>query len=192
MESTQDPDAHGAITCPCEKNSSDWPFFPGAKSANEPNALTRKDQKSLRLRARRLLKTSESPGRILTNGFNRNTEAGPTRTGGASMKKLTMFVCLLAFGVVVAFTAFRPLNAQTEATISAANSALPAAEANAAKSFAGRISLMDGKYVLVSATETFQLDDQEKAKAFDGQNVSVTGTLDDATKTIHVAEIKAA
>ena len=108
------------------------------------------------------------------------------------MRKLTMFVCLLAFGVVVAFTAFRPLNAQTEPAVSAANSALPTAEAKSAKSFSGRISLMDGKYVLVSDTDTFQLDDQEKAKAFDGKTVSVTGTLDADTKTIHVADIKAA
>jgi hypothetical protein len=36
------------------------------------------------------------------------------------------------------------------------------------------------------------LDDQKKPEAFAGAKVSVTGTLDDATKTIHVASIKAA
>jgi hypothetical protein len=108
------------------------------------------------------------------------------------MRKLTMVVCLLAFGAVVGFTAFRPLNAQTASAISTADSARPTADAKSADTFAGRISLMDGKYVLVSDTETFQLDDQNKAKAFDGKNVNVTGTLDAATKTIHVADIKAA
>ena len=108
------------------------------------------------------------------------------------MKKLMLFVCLLAFGVVIGFTAFHPLNAETATTISTASAAQPAAEAESAKSFSGRISLMDGKYVLVSGTDTFQLDDQERAKAFDGQSVNVTGTLDVETKTIHVADIKAA
>jgi hypothetical protein len=36
------------------------------------------------------------------------------------------------------------------------------------------------------------LDDQEKAKQFDGQNVKVTGTLDVATFTIHVSDIQPA
>jgi len=108
------------------------------------------------------------------------------------MKKLTILVCLLAFGAVIGFTAFHPLNAETATTISTASAAQPSAEAESAKSFSGRISFMDGKYVLVSDTDTFQLDDQDRAKPFDGKTVSVTGTLDADTKTIHVADIKAA
>lgn len=51
-----------------------------------------------------------------------------------------------------------------------------------------------GKYVLFNpATKTiYQLDDQAKPVDFAGDKVTVTGTLDKATKTIHVAEIKAA
>jgi len=49
------------------------------------------------------------------------------------------------------------------------------------------------KYVLFKADKTFyQLDDQKKPAAFAGQKVEVTGTLNKATKTIHVADIKAA
>ena len=49
------------------------------------------------------------------------------------------------------------------------------------------------KYVLFKADKTFyQLDDQQKPAPFAGQKVEVTGTLNKATKTIHVAEIKAA
>ena len=53
---------------------------------------------------------------------------------------------------------------------------------------------MGGKYVLFNgASKSFyQLDDQTKPKAFAGQKVQVTGTLDKATKTIHVTDIKAA
>ena len=108
------------------------------------------------------------------------------------MKKLAMLVCLLAFGVAVGFAHFRPLNTPSTAAVSAANSALPGNEAQAAKTFTGRISQMDGKYVLVTGTDTFLLDNQEKAKEFNGKNVKVTGTLDDATKTIRVADIQAA
>jgi Protein of unknown function (DUF5818) len=53
---------------------------------------------------------------------------------------------------------------------------------------------MGGKYVLFnSKTKTvYQLDDQTKPADFAGANVKVTGTLDKATKTIHVTTIEAA
>ena len=53
---------------------------------------------------------------------------------------------------------------------------------------------MGGKYVLFNAaSKTFYgLDDQTKPEEFAGKNVKVTGTLDSATKTIHVESIKAA
>src|SRR5271157_846647 len=37
---------------------------------------------------------------------------------------------------------------------------------------------------------TYQLDDQKKAQGFEGKNVKVTGTVDEVTKTIHVARIE--
>ena len=51
-----------------------------------------------------------------------------------------------------------------------------------------------GKFVLYnSETKTiYQLDDQEKPKEFAGQKVTVTGTYDRSTKTIHVQTIEAA
>lgn len=53
---------------------------------------------------------------------------------------------------------------------------------------------MGGKYVLFNRTSKtfYQLDDQTKPEQFAGQDVKVTGTLDKATKTIHVTAIKAA
>jgi type 1 fimbria pilin len=49
------------------------------------------------------------------------------------------------------------------------------------------------KYVLYDAsTKTvYELDDQKKPERFAGAKVTVTGTLDDATHTIHVGSIKA-
>jgi hypothetical protein len=51
-----------------------------------------------------------------------------------------------------------------------------------------------GKYVLFNAASktVFQLDDQTKPADFAGDKVKVTGTLDKATKTIHVTGIQAA
>jgi hypothetical protein len=49
------------------------------------------------------------------------------------------------------------------------------------------------KFVLFNADKTFyQLDNQKKPAPFAGQKVEVTGTLNKATKTIHVTDIKAA
>lgn len=44
-----------------------------------------------------------------------------------------------------------------------------------------------------SATKTiYQLDDQKKPEQFAGKMVTVSGDLDAASKTIHIANIKAA
>ncbi len=62
-----------------------------------------------------------------------------------------------------------------------------------AKTFTGKIAQSEGKYVLQDSSGTvYNLDDQDKAKQFDGQNVKVVGILDGQSKTIHVSEIEAA
>jgi len=49
------------------------------------------------------------------------------------------------------------------------------------------------KYVLFNEDKTFYLlSDQKKPAQFAGQKVEVSGTLDKATKTVHVTAIKAA
>jgi hypothetical protein len=51
-----------------------------------------------------------------------------------------------------------------------------------------------GTFVLydASAQMGYQLDDQKKPEPFAGQKVTVTGTYDDSTMTIHVTKIEAA
>lgn len=51
-----------------------------------------------------------------------------------------------------------------------------------------------GTFVLYAITNktVYQLDDQEKPKTFAGQKVTVIGTYDGETKTIHVQSIQAA
>ena len=46
------------------------------------------------------------------------------------------------------------------------------------------------KYVLQVGSMTYQLDDQDKAKQFEGKQVKVNGSLDKASSTIHITDIQ--
>jgi hypothetical protein len=58
--------------------------------------------------------------------------------------------------------------------------------------FAGKIMKSKDGMVLQDSTNRtiYKLDDAEKARQFLGKNVTVTGTLDQATRTIHVSNIE--
>jgi len=60
-----------------------------------------------------------------------------------------------------------------------------------ARSFEGKIMKSGDQLVLRdSATETsYKLDDQDKAKQYEGKNVKVTANLDASSNTLHVVEI---
>ena len=67
------------------------------------------------------------------------------------------------------------------------------------KTFSGKIQkLENGQYALVTGQTSegklagHLLDDQDGAKKYDGKQVTVTGTFDTATNTIHVTNIEAA
>lgn len=63
----------------------------------------------------------------------------------------------------------------------------------AVQSFMGTVIQADGKYVLKTMDKaTYQLDDQELAKKFEGKQVQVTGNLITGTNLIKVHDIKAA
>jgi hypothetical protein len=55
--------------------------------------------------------------------------------------------------------------------------------------FIGTVVKAGGKYVLKTSDMSYQLDDQDKAKQFVGQQVKVNGSLDSNTSTIHVSDI---
>ena len=69
---------------------------------------------------------------------------------------------------------------------SSQDSASPASQGTA---FTGTIVKAGGKYVLKTDSQTYQLDDQEKAKVYANKQVSVTGTVDQSTSTLHVTDI---
>jgi len=60
-----------------------------------------------------------------------------------------------------------------------------------ARSFEGKIMKSGDKLVLQDASTqmAYQLDDQDKAKQFEGQNVKVTATMDSSTNILHVVDI---
>jgi len=56
-------------------------------------------------------------------------------------------------------------------------------------SFTGTVVKAAGKYVLKTSDMNYQLDDQNKAKQFVGQQVKINGTLDSSTSMIHISDI---
>ena len=62
--------------------------------------------------------------------------------------------------------------------------------------FVGKVlKVKDGRYALVTdeqAGKGVYLDDQEKAKGFEGKNVKVTGVLEIAKNLVHVSDIQLA
>lgn len=112
------------------------------------------------------------------------------------MKKLNLLVMLVALGVIAwAVPAAKVQAAGHNAVLSAQQDepAEPAAQETETQSFTGKIMSSEGKYTLQGEDgKTYQLDDQDKAKEFDGKSVKVTGALDEENMTIHVKEIEEA
>ncbi|MBV9573731.1 MAG: hypothetical protein JOY93_06725 [Acidobacteriales bacterium] len=64
-------------------------------------------------------------------------------------------------------------------------------EVPAAQTFTGTIRKEGDTFVLkVSDTTSYKLDDQDKAKQFDGQRVRVTGSLETKLNLLHVQKIE--
>jgi hypothetical protein len=60
-----------------------------------------------------------------------------------------------------------------------------------AQTFTGTIAKDSGKYVLkVSENTAYQIDDQDKARDYEGKQVRVAGRLDAKNNVLHVASIE--
>jgi hypothetical protein len=67
----------------------------------------------------------------------------------------------------------------------------PEAQQSTAQSVNGTIIKVGGKYVLETPDNlAYQLDDQEKARQYEGKHVKVTGSLDRATGILHVKSVE--
>jgi uncharacterized protein DUF5818 len=56
--------------------------------------------------------------------------------------------------------------------------------------FMGTVVKQKGSYVLEAGGLSYKLDDQSKAKEYEGKAVKVTGRMDKPNNTIHVEEIE--
>lgn len=112
------------------------------------------------------------------------------------MSKANLLVLLVALSVIAWTVPAAPLPAANHSTVVSAlqdEPAEPAAQEAEARSFMGQIANEDGTFTLRGNDgKTYQLDNQEKAKSFDGKKVKVTGSLDEENMTIHVSEIEEA
>jgi Protein of unknown function (DUF5818) len=112
------------------------------------------------------------------------------------MKKANLLVVLVAFGVIA--WAVPAMNVQAVGhnsvlTAQQDEPAEPAAQETEAQTFKGQIVNHEGKYALHSEDgKTYQLDNQDKAKDFDGKKVTITGSLDEENMMIRVSEIEEA
>ena len=107
------------------------------------------------------------------------------------------FLLRLAIALVVT-TAFTVLQANAQKSASHPQQPTAAQQQNDmpaqdAKPFNGTIVKEKGRLVLkdTATNMSYQLDDQEKAKQFEGKQVKVTGKLDSNTNVIHVENIEA-
>ncbi len=58
------------------------------------------------------------------------------------------------------------------------------------QTFTGTIVKDAGRYVLKASSNVYELDDQERAKKYEGKQVKVTGALDAKGNNVHVVEIE--
>ena len=106
------------------------------------------------------------------------------------MKMRNLWAPLLALGIVLAFS--------TPTVQGQAQSPAPSAQQDQQKSqtFVGKvIKAKNGQYALLTDEQAGKgafLDDQDKAKQFEGKNVKVTGVLEAARSLIHVSNIELA
>lgn len=124
------------------------------------------------------------------------------------MKRLLSIVALVGLsGVGINLAAQTPpqtpsqtpsaTDSQATPSATSPNSSMPQSQTDAANSqqsaraFEGKIQKSGDELVLQeTATQTsYKLDNQEKAKQFDGKNVKVMATLDPATNKLHVVDI---
>src|SRR5205823_10736323 len=116
---------------------------------------------------------------------------------GEKLIKLVMTLATLAFAVALSTVSFAQQQDQSapqqpNQTQPSADTSSQASSSLQAPPITGTVVKEGDKYVLQSSGMSYQLDDQEKAKKFEGQQVKVNGDLDKSTKTIRVSDIAAA
>ena len=112
------------------------------------------------------------------------------------MRRLALFLALLPTAAVLSQTRSftgEIMDSQCAAVMRSHTRMMQGLDAKNGKDCTQKCVGMGGKYALLdaSAGSSYQLDNQDKAAPFAGQKVTVKGTYDSATKTIHVESIEA-
>jgi hypothetical protein len=107
------------------------------------------------------------------------------------MKQRTLWLGLLVVAVMVGLLTFTPAVRAQSQRQQPSTQQEPSQQQS--RTFVGQIvKAQNGRYALLTDRQKgtgFYLDDQEKAKQFEGKVVKVEGILDAATNTIHVSNI---
>lgn len=108
------------------------------------------------------------------------------------MKMTNLWIASIALGSVLAVPRLTPtLQAQSQSQTPNAQQ-----EQQKTQTFVGKIvKAKNGQYALLTDEQTGRgayLDDQGKAKQFEGKNVKVTGVLEASRALIHVSSIQLA
>jgi len=111
------------------------------------------------------------------------------------MKRLLSIVTILGltgFGLsLTAGAQNQPAQSQAgQAQAGSAQQQQPA-DTQSARAFEGKITKAGDKLVLrdSSTRQAYQLDDQDKAKQYEGKDVKVMATIDPNSNTLHVVDI---
>jgi len=122
------------------------------------------------------------------------------------MKRLLLLLALLSLsGLGISLSAqqtpsetpSQPPSASDSQTPSAPDTTMPQSQTDAtqgqqsARAFEGMIQKSGNQFVLQETTTqtSYQLDDQHKAKHFEGKSVKVMATIDPSTNQLHVIDI---
>jgi Protein of unknown function (DUF5818) len=107
---------------------------------------------------------------------------------------LALATLLVVFGVQLNAAQVPALNIFAVAQQDAPQPQSDPQKASDVKVFTGKVMQANGQYVLMDSTTqtTYALDDQEKAKQFEGKAVKVTGTFESSGNLIHISNIEPA
>jgi hypothetical protein len=119
----------------------------------------------------------------------------------AAMSQFTRLACLLSLAIAISVSAL-PISAQesqpVKTVLSGAEGSAPAelkpasiSRRSAVRTFQGTIRRSQDGYILKDCTgASYDLDNQIRVRDFDGQNVTLRGTLNQSSSSIRVKSIE--
>jgi len=140
---------------------------------------------------------SQGAGMPVAESISNPYSSIQTSIGGGQMKRAISILAMLVLMATLLPAAFAQQDQSAQPSSSAQQRPSAPAQGSSAQapsqesnSFSGTVVKSGDKYVLQVGSMTYQLDDQDKAKQFEGKQVKVNGSLDKARSTIHITDIQ--